>query len=116
MISKVCRLLVALLGLALLAGGDGSAAAQGQGSPQADAPAATKSCRIGRRAYCYKYKGICEREGKADCNAWFDACWQCHDVADRCRLGGTACETCRSAWSRCMAASYKTHWPSKARK
>lgn len=118
MISKLSSLLVAFLATAVLLQPAEPVAASGKTEAKAQEPGAAppKRCRIGRRAYCFKYKGLCERDGTASCAAWFDACWSCHDAADSCRRAGGECESCRTQWSQCMAESYKTHWPAKARK
>jgi len=80
-------------------------------------PAAAAQCKVGRRGYCFKYKGVCETNavGRRDCNGWFAACMRCHDAADACgtkTAGSTPqCAHCSSTWSACMDRSYSQHWP-----
>lgn len=114
--SGVWRVLLAAMVAALVLALSEPVGAEGKDPSTAEAAApAAKRCRIGRRAYCYKYKALCEGDASAACGAWFDACWTCHDIADRCRRDGGDCDTCRAGWSRCMGESYKAHWPAKAR-
>ena len=45
----------------------------------------TAACKVGRIAYCLKYKGVCEnKSGNRDCQGWFDACVKCHATSDGC--------------------------------
>ena len=74
------------------------------------------ACKVGRPAYCAKYKGVCDRaSGRHDCAAWVSACGQCHEIAAECTAGATAgsstCRQCETQWSRCMDRGYARHWP-----
>lgn len=118
MLRNALVLVVTLAVVALDAGalpGEAVAQSKAPDGVEQPAPAPLRRCRIGRRFYCHKYQGICTRDGSANCSAWFQACWQCHDDADACRRAGGECEDCRKQWSQCMSASYKAHWPAKAR-
>lgn len=81
-----------------------------------------KVCKIGRPAYCFKYLGVCQNEGKGKCGEWFRGCLRCHKEGDACRdtigrkdkAGGKiTCESCQESWSACMDRGYRTYWPQR---